>query len=474
MNEALMLNETAKQAEAVFKKYRKQVEAFEGGLVAKAVGVQPHHIVQLGKQLAMWEEYTKLMEANGSLNTLGDLPKVALDVVTATMSNSILPVIASTQAIEQQKGIIYFKNLRAENTKGNLTAGQKVIDPRTGMVTPKGYASSEIKGEIGALAVAGQTAYTFNVAGGPVRSQFMHITLEGQPSIFAEDVGVRGSDANIGTLLGAGVSGTVNYATGAVSLNFADAPTAGLKIFVSYQVNLEEATDVAKMTSFLDSTMIEAKPYALKSVIGIFQQFALKKQFGDSYLDDLTLDLTKEINAEVGGDMIAEYKSNFAGTAVTMSKTMPVGSAYTEKMYRENYSLRLADVEAKMIQASGRGAVKVMVVGRDHASFIRGLDGFQVLSDGASLGSHIFGTYKGIVFVRVPETAVLGADEGLALYSGATALESAGVYAPFMPLTMINKPTAGANPLLEQTVGATMAGIKVVVPAFIQKLDLTA
>lgn len=453
-----------------FKKYRKQVESFEKSLVAKAVGVQPHHIVQLGKQLDQWENYRGIMEASGSLNSLGDLPRVAIDVITATMGNSVLPVIASTQAMNAQKGIIYFKNLRAENTKGNLSAGQKVIDPKTGVVTPKGYASNKIIGEEVVTTVAAQVAYAFSF-GGPVRKEFTKFSTD-IAGVFGEDVGPRGSDMNIGTILGAGMSGTINYTTGAVSIVFAADPTVGKKVFAEYQVNLEESADIPKMSSFLDSTMIEAHAYALKSVVGMFQQFALKQQFGDSYLDDLTLDLTKEINAEVGGDMISMYKAAFSGTPVTFSKALPVGAAYTEKQYRENYALKLSEVETKMIEASGRGTVKIMIVGRGHAAFVRNMEGFKVLSDGASLGCHIFGEYNGVVYVRCPEESIMPSDEAIALYSGSSALESAGVYAPFMPLTIANKPAGGANPLLDQTVGATMAGLKVVVPQFIQKLNL--
>jgi hypothetical protein len=475
MNEENLNEENSNLAEGYFKKYRKQVESFEKGLVSKAVGTQPHHIVQLGKQLDQWNEYKGMHEANGSLNNLGDLPRVAMDVISATMGNSILPVISSTQAIENQKGIIYFKNIRAESTKGNLSQGEKVVDPRTGVKTPKGYASNKVE-QLQVGAGDGAASSMSAALNQPIRREFLKITTE-DANIFGEDVGPRGADQNVGTILGAGVSGTINYATGALALTFAAPLANGVKVFASFQVNLEDAADIPRMTSFLDSTIIEAHAYALKSVVGMFQQFALKKQFGDSYLDDLVVDLTKEINAELGGDMISKYSQSFAsggGSATTFSKALPSGAAYTEKMYRENYALRLGEVETKMIESSGRGTVKVMIVGRNHAAFVRNLEGFNVLSDGATLGCHIFGTYKGIVYVRVPEEQLLGSDEGIALYSGASALESAGVYAPFMPLTIVNKPAGGANPLLDQTVGATMAGLKVVVPAFIQKLDLVA
>ena len=119
----------------------------------------------------------------------------------------------------------------------------------------------------------------------------------------------------------------------------------------------------------------------------------------------------------------------------------------------------------------GRGAIKVMIVGRDHGAFVRGLDGFQSLSDGGSLGAHILGIYKGVTYVRVPEQALLDTNAGIGLYTGAGALESAGVYAPFMPLTIQNAPL-GPKPLNQQTFGIHIAGTAVGVAGYATRFNL--
>ncbi len=463
--------ENERLVEGYFKKYKKYLQSFEKSLVSKAMDLTEHHLIQLGKQLDQWDVYTQICEANGSLNNLGELPKVALDVITATMSNSILPVIASTQTIESQKSIIYFKNLRADTTRGNLTAGDKIVDPRTGLVTPVGYASNLIENEEGATTVAGQVDYAFTVAAKPLRSQFLKVTFSGSNDIYGEDVGPRGADQDLGVILGNGLSGTVRYSTGAVSIKLATDPGAGEKIYVTYQMNLEEATDIPKITSFLDQTSIEAKAYALKAVVGMFQQFALRKQFGESALDEMTMDLTREINAEIGGEFIRNYYAQAVGTT-EFDLTIPSGAAYSEEQHRRAYALRMADAEAKMVQNAGRGTIKVMIVGREHAAVVRGLEGFKLLSDGNSLGAHIFGTYKGITYIRVPEQALLDSKAGVGVYTGASALESAGVYAPFMPLTVTQLAPEKVNPLMDQKAAATMAGVKVVVPQYATRFNI--
>lgn len=451
------------------KTYKPLLESFEKSLVAKSIGVDEHLIVQLGKQFDAFETYKQIMEANGSLNTLGEIPKVALDIITATMSNTILPVIATTQVIEAQKQLVYFKNLRVEDTAGNVVALEKITDPLLPKKTLKGYSGSAVVAQVGGTGDG--IVKTFTVAlGVPVRSQFIKIYVEADPATVGQDVGTQpGQASNLGTIFGKGVSGIVNYDTGSITLDFFAPVAAGKKIFVDYQVNLEQSTDIRRITQYLDQVMIEAEPYALKSVMGMFQAFALKKQFGDSALDDMTMDLTREINAEIGGKFISQYSAAALGVT-QFSLTAP--ASVSEKLHRESYAFRMADAEAKLIENSGRGTVKVMIVGYEHAALVRGLDGFQLLSDGNSLGAHIFGTYKGVTYIRVPEQALLDKKAGIGLYTGASPLESAGVYAPFMPLTVVPAAQMSPNPLNQQMAAATMCGTKVVVPQYATKFNI--
>lgn len=447
------------QMDHYFKKYKKQIQVFEKSLVGKAVNLTDHHKIQLGKMLDNWAVYEKLSEANGSLNTLGELPKVALDVITATMSNSILPVVATTQTISSQKSIIWFKNIIARDSKGNITDGDTLIDARTGTKTPSGYASGEVIGEDGvATTTAAQLSYTFNVNGGEsIRRQSVRVYLESDPTIQARDFEGKG------VLFGSGgIEGTIDYLAGEITVNLAADPGGADAIKVDYLQNLEEMTDVPKLSHFLDSTDVSAKPYALKSVMGIFQMFELRQRIGDSALQDVATDLTREINNEIGGDFIRQYQAVAQG-ATQFNLAAPSG--VSERDHRLSYAFRMADAEADLISRAGRGTVKVMIVGREHAAVVRGLDGFNLLSDSNSLGAHVFGTYKGVTYVRVPEEALMAAKRGVGLYTGSSPLESAGVYAPYMPLTIQDSPLS-PNPLTSQKVAASMAATKVVVPQY--------
>lgn len=460
------------QATEYYKKYKDQCEAYSKGLVAKAVGVKAHNIVQLGRQLDFSSQTQKFMEANGNLNNVGELQKVTLDVITAVMANSILSVAAHTQQISAQKSLIHFMKLIAGTAGSNLSVGDTILDPKTGLKTPKGFSTSGVLAASIGNTAAMTLSYSATLSGGKIRSQFTKVTFSA--SVYAFDKGPEvGGPSNVGILVGRGMSGTINYDTGVIAVDFASQPSVGQPILVDYQLNLEELSDIAKIQFELTSELVEAQPYALKTTIGLFQQFALKQQIGDSALDKQAIDLTKAINAEIGAELIAKYAAVVPAQAITFSKSLPMGAAYTEKMYRENYGLRIADVNKRYMTDAQRGSVNVMIVGAGHAAFVEGLDGFNVLSRNDEVGPHVFGTYKGITYIRVPEAAVLADDAGIALHLGSDNLTGAGMYCPFMPLTFVNKPN-GVNPLNDQVAAATMCGLKVTVPQFVQRLNLTA
>jgi len=282
---------------------------------------------------------------------------------------------------------------------------------------------------------------------------------------------VFGQDDGNGNIIGAGVSGTVNYVTGAISLTFATAPANGASIYASYQANYEAADDIPKIRTEWASTSIMAKVYALKGTIGMLQSFGMRKRFGIVAEDELARDLVAEINAEIGGDLIRQFVAN-APVNTDWSKTPPDGVSYYE--HKQTFKDALADVESAMIGQAGRGVISALVAGRNVAAIVSTLPGFEKLADGSTIGAHIFGTLDGMVVVRVTDASVLNADQAIGIYKGANPFEAAGVYAPFMPLTVTTTLPAGKNPLGNQRAAAVWAGVEVLVSNFISKLTVTS
>jgi len=466
---ALQESNMNKGAEKLYEKYRPQMDALSKSPLVKArKRLLPVDVYSLGKQLEQFEAYRDFQEDAGNLNQLGKLPTIALDVITATMGVSILPLIALTQPLEEEEGIVWYKNVRSATTRGSQTAGDVVINPITGIVTPQGYASNKMENvDIGDTGGTPVTHYEFTLPASaiPIRSESLKIWVADAPLIYCQDIGGVG----IGQLLGAGVSGTVNYLTGDVIIDFAVAPTASKDILGSWQQNYELSTDIPKIDFYLAHKSIKCHTYALKTEISMLQNFGLKKRFGMNLDDEAGKDLVQEINREIGGDLVRKVKAAAMGVTQFDIKQPQYIS---ESDHRRAYKNRLADAEAILVGNAGRGTVNLIIAGTEQSAIISTLPGFEKIFDGNSLGAHVFGTLDGTVVIRVNETAILPSKEGIVLWKGKGIFEGPASYCPYMPLVMTDKLPVSPNPLGSQKAVAVMAGVEALVPEFISKLDI--
>jgi len=67
---------------------------------------------------------------------------------------------------------------------------------------------------------------------------------------------------------------------------------------------------------------------------------------------------------------------------------------------KQTFKDALADAESVMLGNAGRGMISSIVAGRDVCAIIGTLPGFVKLSDGSTIGSHIYGTLDGATVVR--------------------------------------------------------------------------
>jgi hypothetical protein len=455
------------KADNFFKKYRSQVEMLESkSLLSKVRSVTPMDIVALGSQLDMFDMYSQsVCEEAGNVNLLGKLPHVAHDVITASYGSSFLPAIATVQPIEEEVGSVYFKQLRSSQAKGNMAEGEVFVDPRTGIKVPVGVASSRNEIAAAATTVAAQATYAIAL-GKAIKSESLYVEIAGTE--------VKGRDQGEGKIWGNGISGTVDYITGAVSVTLADDSSNGENITVVFYENYELAEDLPQIDAYMASKSISAVPYVLKSTMGMFQQFSMQKRFGMAAADEMAKDLIAAINMEVGGDCIRKLVAARAANgnaAIQFDRTAPAGVSYFE--HKMTYADRVADAEAQILSQAGRGSIQALIVGRKHAAVIKGLPDFTPLSNGQSMGSHIFGTLNGMTVIRVTDPNILGEWDGLALHKGASPFEAACVYAPYLPLTTTDLLPEGNNGIVSQKAAALMAGVETLVPQFVTGLEVT-
>ena len=463
INEQIKSKQTDLEAERYLKKYRPMIEALEkDSMISKVRSVRSYDVYNLGRQLEMWEHYKMICEEEGTASQLGKLPTVALDIITASYGTNPLSVIASIQPIQEEIGLIYFKKLVAQNTRGNVTAGQIISDAvNMEQVAPVGYASDRLT-QSGPTTTAAVLAYTFNLTQIPVRP--------GSVTIAAGSIVIPNIDNAEGLILGNGIQGTINYVTGAVSITFAADPGAGVGIAATYATDFEAALDIPQIQFKMTSKQIQARVFALKSTIGMEQSYAMRQRFGMVAEDEVANDLVSSINAETMNIAIAQLSAAAGAAAFTWNATPDAGVSYVD--HKQAFKDQVAKLESVILGAAGRGIVNVMIAGRGVCSLIQTLPGFTKISDGTSIGPHIFGTLDGCIIVRVPNTAVLATGDVLGIYNGTSPFESAFVYSPYMPLLITTAMPTGQNPLLNQKAAAVWAGTDVLVPQFVKRFTV--
>jgi hypothetical protein len=462
---ALLENKLKKEAEAYFDKYRPQMEALEHSLLAKVRGGRPSisDYYALGKQLEQYDMYQSVCEEEGSVNLLGKIPVIAYDVITAIAGVSVIPIIASVQPIDEERGTVYFKDVRAATTKGSVTAGEVITDPRSNIVTPAGFSNNSVVNEVDATTAASTLTYNFTLAQYPARTQTVTINLQNNPAIYAID------DGN-GNLVGVGLSGTINYLTGAVSVTFAVQPATGLNIYSSYQISYEDAPDLPQIDTFFNSVAVTANVYALKGTIGLLQSYGMRRRFGLVAEDELAKDLVAEVNREIGGDLIRILYANAQGNTTWDKNPPSTNISYFE--HKQTFKDALADAESVLVGNAGRGTISQIICGRQVAGIISTLPGFEKLTDGTTLGVHVFGMLDGITVVRCPNADVLASNIALLVWKGLSPFEAPVVYAPYMPLVVTATLPVAPNPLQQMKAAAVWAGVQSLVPNFVTLLTV--
>jgi hypothetical protein len=396
-----------------------------------------------------------------------------VDVLTVAYGTSPITAVSSVQPIDDEQGIIYFKSVVAQTTRGNVTAGQSIANATQMEDVPAvGYAGDRLVETVATTTTA--TTYNYSVTSGPVRPGTISFAFSGDPSssnYMLIDAVNNAGQSTVSNLLGAGITGTINYATGAVAITFSSAPVAGVIVNITYATDFESATDLPKIVFKLTTKSIHARVFALKDTIGLEQSYALRRRFGLVAEDEVAQDLVSAINSEIMNTTIMNLYANAMGST-TWSQTAPVGVSYFE--HKQTLTDYIAKAESVLIGNAGRGTINVLIAGRAASAIIQTLPGFTKISDGSTIGPHIFGTLNGTVIIRVPNSSALDTNTILCIYKGNSPFESAAVYSPFMPLVVTTALPNGLNPLINQKAAAIWAGVDTLVPSFVTKLVVTA
>ena len=473
--------------EQYFDKYRDYLEFYETkSTVAKTRGVTNEDLWALGSQLDAYTEFQSFTEANGGYGDLGVLPNIALDVITASTALSPIPLFASVQPLQEQKGTIYFKNIVAENTRGNITDNDVLVNAKEGRkIIPSSYAGEELSEVVVASVTVDAVTWAGTLGTFPVRKREVEVDLT-----LVGPLALKLIDDGLGNLIGvtadgtASGYGTIDYEYGTWEITTTAAGLADATITCSYATNFEALTEIPTIRSEYESITVQAKTFALRSDIGLFKSFSLGKRFGINVEETMARDLTQELTTEVASNVVLEAYLNSTGVTDWL-KTPPTSVSYTE--HKLTFFDALAGAESTILSNAGRsGGATALLASFKASAIIRTLPGFKPAGDlNAVLGTHFFGTLDGKPVLRsqiIPDEGLDSAgssngDNGqiLMVSKGTSMFDTSVVYAPYLPLFVTNMADGiDHNPLKSQKGVALQAGMAAPVPTLITKIVITA
>lgn len=495
-------------------RYGKQFEALAKSSTFKG-SLSKNDMFNLGSQLENYKKYEAYVQENSSASSLGVLPRVALDLISATYALSVAPQLASVQTLDEAQGLIYFKKtfthgypLTAQNglpalpeerwmgadgkMEGETTmngAWKTFLDvrPRPGQeLTPeqlaaknfdavtfealKGWQSSPtaymserqfaaikggkatIKYGVGNLRWNTPINVRLVDADGKVVDVLGQCSGPGQLPVFYGKVGVTAAQN------GADIEITVdgNYQGG-----------------VAYDVDFEKAPDVPAIEYALDSKVVSAEIIGLKEMLGTFKSFQFNKRFGKAASDEVLADLTGHMAMAESEKVIAAYKKCADRWApVTWSLNRPAG--VSEMEHRVSFAYAIEQASAAIGSRAGKGRANKLVAGYVACQYIASLPGFTPAPQTNLVGPHVYGTLKNENITVIRANTIVAPNEVIAAYSSDNSpFEAPVVCATYMPVFITDTMPVADNPFQSQRAIASWKAIEPVVGEFVQRIVIT-
>ena len=308
----------------------------------------------------------------------------------------VLDVFGSVAMRSRQQLIPYFK-VKAENTKGETARGtilsspfvnRQGVDPNfTGRMVQNEVVSAGTE-----ITAAGALVYTPVLPGSVVvkaiASGAVTPYTDGGDGILYDATGAQG--------------GTIDYATGTVTLSSAPAPTDGNAIKASYQYDNETVgpdeygqygAKMGKVELQLDEINLIAQAHELACYWSIYSAFAAQEEYGANIGDIAKEAAIAEITAEINSAAFAllaqtakpKPQFNWDASPVLTGSVVPSD-------YLNMFKLKLSQAANSVYQATRLAVPNRLVVGTNASAYIKMIDGFIADTATDNVGPYHLGT----------------------------------------------------------------------------------
>ena len=334
------------------------------------------------------------------------VPSIAL--TTYQYEKAVVPYLCHQFDLKGNRGLVYYQKITAENSKGNIEAGDLLGSPKEMSKQPLAFVGTKNvdRYEVADLA-SGTTEYEATLPGAPLQAGSLVIDIDGVAGFF-KDFAQEGAPDTVALYSVGGDLGTavVKLSTGEVTINLKTPPaTSTGKIFATYRRDIETTEggvkNMARAQVSLESKQLEAEDFSVFTETSIYQEALSKAIFGLDWNSQVDEALAALYNKEVANKIVKEIKDAIPAESTATHSLNKISGGNNDLFNVQFISVVMGKLGAMITAASGIGnnRLSAVVINIDVLPIMRALPKFTAANadfEEVMGGMYLAGLYDGM------------------------------------------------------------------------------
>lgn len=420
LNEMAQLNP---QVEMINEKWAKELNAVNAAFDNKLDYVRQMSTAMLLESTNNHIERFKAMNEGTQVGDVGFFQKYAINLLSAAIPNLIAPDIVSMQPMANRVGEMRYLKVLYGSDKGAVKSGDTMFSAFRGGNGETGYTSDTIEGEVIEPTLdTAKTKATFNLNWLPV--------VPGRVKLVVKDT-IEITDDGKGALKGTGgVTGTINYNSGAVTLTLTEALTDSDMVEATYVYdNINTPVKAPEVFFKIASTPIVAKSRKLKATYSLDSAFDLTKDYGMQINNEIVTYTAAQIKHEIDGEIMNDLLRVASADATTWNSTVRDGISMRD--HNESFNNKIVEASNNIFNATLLASGSFMVVGMGASNIVETLPRFKPSGVVKPVGPHLVGYLGSMPVYKNP---FYPTDAYLVGWRGTGLFDAGYLYCPYMPI----------------------------------------
>ena len=382
----------------------------------------------VGRTIEGENNFWAISEAlNTATTTQAPYPVPSIALTTYQYEKAVLPYLCHQFDLKGNRGLVYYQKITADNSKGNINEKDLLGSPKELGKQPLDFVGTKNieKEELGTL-TTGATTVAATLEYHPIQPGSLVINVEGMQGFF-KDFAQEGNPEVVALYSVGGDLGkaTVNYKTGEVNVELAEAPvTSGGKVFATYARDIETIdggkANMARAQVSLESKQLEAEDFSVFTETSIYQEALSKAIFGQDWNSMVDEALAALYNKEVANKIVAEIKAAIPAESVKAHSINKISGGNNDLFNVQFISVVLGNLGKLITAASGIGnnRLSALVINIDVLPIFRALPKFTASNadfEEVMGGMFLAGIYDGMPVI-VGYDPILATGEILGIY----------------------------------------------------------